>query len=191
MNSKAPAIRRCTECKEYYQPKRYGLKILKQCSEACIDVAIGKNTDKPKQKPKKKPLKKLSKLKKELWDLFSLHQKIVHSEDGESCNCYTCDAPLVIGTSNCQGGHNLSKAGNPNIWFDERCVRPQCNKCNSYYGGMHYEFNERLKQEIGIESWQEMYDNRKLVVKRSRDWYLEKIEYYGQQIKLIKNAKSQ
>jgi hypothetical protein len=42
MNAKLPAIRRCTECKEYYQPIRYGLKVLRQCGKDCIKLFADK-----------------------------------------------------------------------------------------------------------------------------------------------------
>jgi hypothetical protein len=83
----------------------------------------------------------------------------------------------------------MSKAANPNIYFDERAVRPQCYACNINYGGQHVEFCENLKQEIGIESFNEMYESRKLVPKRSRHWYAEQISYYkteGIKIKQVK-----
>lgn len=183
--------RRCKSrtCRALFTPKQTGLSVQKYCNAACeLDDAQMGIVAKPKLKPKKP--KTVASLKKELWPIFSLHQKLVHSGDGEHCNCYTCDARIKIGTSDCQGGHNFSKAGCPNIYWDERCVRPQCNKCNSYYGGMHYEFNERLKQEIGLESWQEMYDNRKQVNKYNRQWFEEKIQYYTAEVKRLKELKT-
>lgn len=184
--------KRCPHCLEMFEPKRNGLAVTKICgSAACVlDAAQNFNAKVAKPKPVKKKPKTLGKLKKELWDVFSLHQKLVHSQDGEWCQCYTCDKPLKIGTSDCHGGHCLSKAGNPNLYFDERSTRPQCYKCNVHYGGMHYEFNERLKQEIGLESWQEMYDNRKQVNKYNRQWFEEKIEYYTAEVKRLKELKN-
>lgn len=176
-------------CRAEFMPKRTGLNVQKYCCAACEldDVQIGVIVN-PKPKPKKP--RTVAALKKELWSIFSLHQKLVYSDDGEHCNCYTCDSRLKIGTSDCQGGHNFSKAACPNIYWDERCVRPQCNKCNSYYGGMHYEFNERLKQEIGLESWEEMYANRKQVNKYSRQWFEDKIQYYKDEVARIKKIKA-
>ena len=184
-------VRNCKSltCRQPFTPKRNGLKVSKFCCTACELDSAESNANVVRKVTPKKP-KTAAMLKKQLWAIFSLHQKLVHSLDGEHCNCYTCDSLLKIGTSDCQGGHNFSKAACPNIYFDERCVRPQCNRCNSYYGGMHYEFNERLKQEIGMESWQEMYANRKLVVKKNRFWYLEKIAYYTSEVARLKVLKS-
>lgn len=139
---------------------------------------------------KKKAQKTIAALKKDLWMIFSLHQKLVHSMDGVWCNCYTCDRPIKIGTRDCQGGHCLSKSGNPNLYFDERAVRPQCNRCNSYYGGMHYEFNENLKQEIGLADWSDMYENRMMLIKKDRHWYVDKIAEYKQRVSAIARLKN-
>lgn len=179
-------------CRCEFMPKRTGLSVQKYCCTACeLDDAQNVGIKKPKPKAKTKPKqRKLSAIKSELWDLFSLHQKLVHSEDGEWCKCYTCDKPIQIGTIDCQGGHAFSKAANPALWFDERAVRPQCSRCNCAEEGNHYIFNERLKQEIGLAAWQDMYDNRKQVRTGGREVYLQKIEYYKAEIDRIKVAKA-
>lgn len=195
--SRVPRQRRCTECKEMFMPKRLGLEVDKQCGFACaieaaLDVSIVSKPkkSKPIPKQKKKALKTAAKLKTELWPIFSLHQKLAHSADGEWCQCYTCDKPLQIGTTNCQGGHCLPKAVYKNLYFDERATRPQCYYCNINLGGMHYDFCERLKQEIGADEFEEMKRTGKDIVKRDRVWYLEKIEYYIAQNKLLKELKN-
>jgi hypothetical protein len=178
------------KCGDIFTPVRRGLKVSKTCGNAGCELDLAERSGNKKPKPKAKKQRKISVLKKELWDWFSLHQKLVYSEDGEWCNCYTCDNPIKIGSTNCQGGHCLSKAANGGLYFDERAVRPQCYYCNINLGGDHYHFNERLKQEIGLQAWQDMYDNRKAVQKRTREWYEEKIHYYKAQCAEIKLAKS-
>lgn len=180
---KEPSPKRCPICKEMYTPKRYGLRLTKCCDK---EKTLTKKTDKPKKKPKQKTV---GKLRLALWDELSLYIKLVHSVDGEWCNCYTCDKPIKIGTINCQGGHCFSKAANGNIYFDERAVRPQCAHCNKAEEGNHYIFNERLKQEIGLAAWNDMYDNRKNLFKKPRGWYIDQIAYYQEQIKIIKQVK--
>ncbi len=184
--------RKCASrtCREIFTPQIRGLRITKHCSAACeLDDAESKGNaiKKPKAKPK---LRKVAAVKNELWELFSLHQKLVHSVDGKWCNCYTCGKLIEIGTIDCQGGHAFSKAANPALWFDERAVRPQCSRCNCAEEGNHYIFNERLKQEIGLAAWNDMYDNRKTLRTESRQIYLDKIAYYKAQIKLIRDARA-
>lgn len=181
-------------CRAEFMPKFSNLKVQKYCCAACeLDDAQNFDAPKPKAKAKPKPKpkqRKVSAIKSELWDLFSLHQKLVHSEDGEWCNCYTCDKPIQIGTIDCQGGHAFSKAANPALWFDERAVRPQCSRCNCAEEGNHYIFNERLKKEIGIPAWQDMYDGRKQIRTGGRQVYLQKIEYYTAEVERLRKAKA-
>lgn len=185
-----PKQKRCAACREPFTPKRIGLKVTKHCGNAGCELDYSQGitkVPKPKAKPK---LRKVSAIKAELWDLFSLHQKLVHSSDGKWCNCYTCDKPIEIGTIDCQGGHAFSKAANPALWFDERAVRPQCSRCNCAEEGNHYIFNERLKQEIGMAAWQDMYDGRKQIRTGGRHIYLQKIEYYKAEVARLKSLKS-
>jgi hypothetical protein len=184
--------KRCLVCREPFTPKRIGntMRMTKHCGNAGCELDYSQGitkAPKPKAKPK---LRKVSVIKAELWDLFSLHQKLVHSSDGKWCNCYTCDKPIEIGTIDCQGGHAFSKAANPALWFDERAVRPQCSRCNCAEEGNHYIFNERLKQEIGMAAWQDMYDGRKQIRTGGRQIYLQKIEYYKAEVARLKALKS-
>lgn len=180
--------KKCTECKDPFTPRRVGLKVIKQCSAACELTYAERSGNKPKKaKPK---VKTAAKLKQELWPLFSLHQKLVHSEDGEWCQCYTCDKPLQIGTTNCQGGHCLPKAAFKNLYFDERAVKPQCYYCNINLGGQHYHFCEKLKLEIGLEAFNDMVAHGKDIVKRDAQWYREQIQYYTAEIARLRHQRN-
>jgi len=176
------------KCRQPFTPQKRGLRITKHCCAACeLDDAEAKGLKPKKVKPKKQ--KTAAQLKKILWPIFSLHQKLVHSVDGKWCNCYTCDAPIEIGSVNNQGGHCLSKAVYKNLYFDERSVRPQCLRCNLHLGGMHYDRCEKLKQEIGVDEFNHMRQHGKDVVKRDSQWYLEQIAYYTRQCEIIREAK--
>lgn len=131
---------------------------------------------------KRKKEKGIAQLKKDLWKLFALYVKKKASEDGEYVNCYTCNAVMKIGTSNCHAGHWLSKKGSSRHYFNEDNVRPQCYRCNINLGGNAPVFERRLKEEIGEEAVEAMYETRLVSIKRSRDWYLEKIEEYKQKL---------
>lgn len=177
-------------CRAEFTPSRKGLSVSKYCCTACeLDDSEANAHLPPKPKKVKSKMRKVSAIKSELWDLFTLHQKLVYSSDGEWCNCYTCDKPIKIGTTDCQGGHAFSKGANGALYFDERAVRPQCSYCNCAEEGNHYIFNERLKQEIGLPAWQHMYDNRKTLRTGSRQVYLDKIAYYGAEIERLKASK--
>lgn len=172
-----PKKRRCTECKAEFQPVKKGLSVSKQCSPKCKKAHIEKFG------------KTAAKLKAELWPIFSLHQKLVHSSDGKTCNCYTCGALLEIGTINCQGGHCLPKSVYKNLYFDERAVRPQCVRCNKNHGGMSYDFMQNLRMELGEEAVDDMIRHGKDVVKRDAKHYSDLIEHYKSEVKKLKGIK--
>lgn len=190
--------KRCKSCKELFTPVKRGLTLSKYCTSSC-ELDDAENVKPKAQKKVTKLILKKSKPKKQktsawlkinkLWPVFSLYQKLVHSVDGEWCNCYTCDKPIQIGTTNCQSGHCVSKAVYKNLYFDERAVRPQCYYCNINLGGMHYDFCLKLKDEIGLDSFSYMIKHGKDIVKRDAKWYLEQIKYYEDQVKKIKLIK--
>ena len=124
----------------------------------------------------KKP-KGVAALKKDLWTVFAKYCKYTRHADGY-VNCFTCDANLQIGTSNCQLGHWLPKGGYPYHYFNEDNVRPQCYHCNINLSGNSEVFRRRLIDEIGIDRLNEIYDTRHTLEKRSAGWYSDKIADY-------------
>jgi hypothetical protein len=132
--------------------------------------------------PKIKKKKGVAKLKKDLWKYFALYIKQKYSVDDGWVRCYTCDASLQIGTSNCQAGHWLPKKGYPVHYFNEDNVRPQCYHCNISLSGNTAVFERKLKDEIGGDKVNEMYESRHESIKRTREWYEEQINYYRGQV---------
>jgi len=116
----------------------------------------------------KKP-KSLTKLKAELWKVFSTYIKFKYSKDGTWCNCFTCGNPIQIGTSNCQGGHYYTKKGYPALYFNENNVRPQCYHCNINLSGNTVIFGENLRAELGNEAVDHLDSIRHQSVKIT--WY--------------------
>jgi hypothetical protein len=130
----------------------------------------------------KKKTKSLSKLKKEFWDIFSLYIKKKYEVEDGWCRCYTCQKPLKIGTSDCQGGHYYTKKGYPSLYFDENNVRPQCFHCNISLSGNAVIFGENLLNEIGFDALEVMKSKRHNLVKLTKVDYIELIEKYKQKL---------
>lgn len=126
----------------------------------------------------KRKKKTISQLKKELWKWFALAMKRARSEDGSYVDCFTCGKPLEIGTSNCHLGHWLPKGGYSGHYFNEHNVRPQCYHCNISLSGNTAVFEYNLRQELGDELVNEIFETRHQSGKRDRQWYEEKIEHY-------------
>lgn len=139
-----------------------------------------KKEGKSPKKTKKQPT--LGKLKTQFWDVFSLYIKKKYTKDG-ILKCYTCGAELVIGTSNCQGGHYYTKKGFPALYFHENNVRTQCYHCNISLGGNVNIFREKLLQEIGEEGIRELDEKRHGQIKITKSEYLNLISIYKEKIK--------
>lgn len=128
---------------------------------------------------KKKKTKGIKQLKADLWRLFTFYIKKKYSHDGEWCSCYTCGRPIRICDSQCCGGHYLNKTAHPVHYFHEDNVRPQCmTPCNGFKEGNSAVFRDRLIEEIGVDKVIELEETKYQEVKRSRDWYLEKINEF-------------
>lgn len=126
----------------------------------------------------------LPKLKSKALDLFAELTKLRAYRDGKMY-CYTCDAPLILKTSNCQLGHYLSRGAYPGLTFHVDNVRLQCYRCNCHLHGNIFEYRERLVNEIGVEEVEKLETSRHVSVKWSRSELLQMIEDYKAEIKIL------
>lgn len=108
----------------------------------------------------------------------SLHLKNKRQNFDGQVTCFTCDAVLVIGTSNCQAGHWLSQRVSQAHVFESDNVRPQCFHCNISLRGNSEVFRRRLQEEIGEDRIEELYRTRSDKIKRTAEWYLSETERY-------------
>ena len=70
--------------------------------------------------------------------------------------CYTCG--VVKDVAYMDSGHYKSRGsrGHSGLYFDERCIRLQCKRCNGFEGGKPAEFREGLVREYGEDVVQEL-----------------------------------
>ena len=129
----------------------------------------------------------IGKLRVKLWRILSRYIRVKYSSDGVNVPCYTCGNNTVIGTSDSQGGHYWAKGGYEALRFDERNIRNQCYRCNEIREGETQIFGMNLLKEIGQEELDDMFNMRKDVCKRSRAWYLEKIDEYKTKLYELEN----
>lgn len=115
-----------------------------------------------------KKAKSISKLKKDLWTVFSKWIK-----ERDNWTCFTCHRKGK--GSGMHAGHFISKSiGGVALYFNEKNVHAQCFNCNINLGGNTYVFG----QELGEETVKELYEIKKKIVKWKPEDYLEKIKYY-------------
>ena len=117
---------------------------------------------------KKKAPKTQAKLKKDLDAIFSKYVRAKYRKE-----CYTCYKKGVT----LQCGHFISRQYLMTRWDENNC-RPQCVGCNIYGNGKPLDFEERLKDDLGIDFVETMKHSRHYSLKVGRVWYREQIEFY-------------
>lgn len=113
--------------------------------------------------------KSLSKLKAELDRVFSLFIR------RNATNCYTCGKQGTPQTLQC--GHFIPRQYLSVRWYENNC-RPQCVGCNIWGKGKFLEFEEKLIQEVGADEVFKMKEERKVLVKLTREFYEREISHY-------------
>jgi hypothetical protein len=117
-----------------------------------------------KQAVKKLKAPSLSKLKKKLWDVFSLY---IRTRD--NFTCFTCGKSkqshpeLVF-----QAGHLFSRIKTA-IIYDEYNVNCQCYSCNTRHSSDPDIYRELFRQVYGQAKYDELYNKRNAVCKRSKN----------------------
>ena len=107
-------------------------------------------------------------LKKELDRVFSIYIRNKFPKE-----CYTCRKTDVT----LQCGHFVTRQYLATRWDENNC-RPQCVGCNMFGGGKPFDFEERLKKELGNDFVEQMKLTRHQSLKLDRNWYKEQIEKY-------------
>lgn len=127
---------------------------------------------------KKTPIPKKSKtskarLERKLWELCKL---IIRKRYGNTC--YTC-SKTGLESFNWHTGHMIAKASLSNyLKYDLRLLRPQCYHCNINLGGMGAEFLRRMEEIEGKDYTQQIFNDRKILIKADEIWFAEKIAEY-------------
>jgi hypothetical protein len=124
-------------------------------------------------------------LKKKALSLFSELTKLRAFRDGKMF-CYTCSAPLVLNSTNCQLGHYLSRGAYPGLTFHVDNSRLQCYRCNCHLHGATVEFREKLILEIGITEVEKLESSRHESVKWSRADFYNMITDFSAEIRMLK-----
>lgn len=124
-----------------------------------------------------KKTKTLSRLKKELDQIFSRYIRWKYAKNG-TVQCYTCSTRKPVKEMQC--GHWISRTSLATRFSEDNC-RPQCVGCNMFNQGRLDVFTVNLiKEGIDIVKLQQ---SKYQVLKVDRIWYESKIEYYKQKLK--------
>lgn len=119
--------------------------------------------------------KPISKLRKELWKLFSL---FIRQRDG--FKCFTCGK---VGTgSQIHSGHFITGATcSAELYFDETNVHAQCYHDNINLSGNWVVYEKRMIDKYGKEHVDNLKLRRTLEMGRKvpSEWYEAKIKHYA------------
>lgn len=183
---------RCKNCKDKFTAKFF---LQKYCMEK--DECIKAFTDNHKATKEKTDAKEWSKEKKERKEALMSHSEwlkllqvtfntFIRTRDAkEPCiSCGTTKQNIKY-----DAGHFFSVGAFPAVRFDEDNVWRQCsNNCNIHLSANIVNYRPRLIEKVGIERFEALeYRARNTNLKLSIPEIKEKIKYYKQKIKQLKN----
>jgi hypothetical protein len=172
--------RKCLVCKDKFTPKN-STQIV--CNPACaVEYMKNKKIKDWKKEKKEIKVKLMSKS-----DYLNILQKVfntyIRMRDKDK-NCISCDKKLV--GNNVNASHFFSVGAYPNLRFNEDNVHSSCISCNQHKHGNQKEYDLRLPNRIGIESYNKLLQDRNKPLKISIDEVKELIEIYKQKTKELK-----
>jgi hypothetical protein len=132
-------------------------------------------------------VKTISKLKKELDNVFSLYIRLRDATPEGSVQCFTCSR-ISHYKSGMQNGHFQSRRHHSTRWNETNC-QVQCVKCNMYEQGEQFRFGLGLDGKYGEGTSEELEFLARTIMKVSRIDYEEKISYYKDLVDKIKKEK--
>ena len=134
-------------------------------------------------------MKTISKLKKELDKYFSLFIRLRSANEYGYCQCFTCGKVGHYKTGGMQNGHFQSRKHLATRFSEDGNCEVQCIKCNIFDSGQQYLFSLRLDEKYGGGTSEELEYLARTIHNVSRVEYEEKISYYKNLVKNLKEEK--
>jgi hypothetical protein len=131
-------------------------------------------------------MKTISKLKKELDKWFSLFIRLKNSNDYGVAECFTCGK--LDSFKYLQNGHFQSRKFLATRFSEVNC-QVQCAGCNVFRFGEQYKFSVNLNIKYGEGTAEKLQQEARQIIKISRIDYEERISYYKNIVKNLKNEK--
>ena len=122
----------------------------------------------------KKKLKTISRLKKDLDQVFSLYIRWRDS-DGTGGNCISCENYIPIEDAQC--GHLISRRHQNTRWEEEN-ANLQCMPCNVWRRGNVAYYMRNLEEKIGRKAVDEVIEKSKQIKQFKRSELEELLEFY-------------
>jgi len=149
---------KCKGCgKVYYRPRS---SLNGRGSSFCTKNCMNEYQKKKYYKNKKKGKSTNSKMKKQLWDIFS--QYIRQRDKGVCISCGKVDYWRKT-----DAGHYIPRTAGMSLYFDERNVNCQCTYCNGWMHGNLSKYAIALMKKYGKGILEELDEKRKTVLRIS------------------------
>jgi hypothetical protein len=116
---------------------------------------------------------------KKLWKVFSEYVRRNGANKDGMNECYTCYT--IKHWKQLHAGHFVTRTAKA-VKFDEQNVKPQCPNCNAFQGGMSWAFGQRLDEEYGEGTAENLEAQRHSIIKRKPSDYQELISYYEEKL---------
>jgi 5-methylcytosine-specific restriction endonuclease McrA len=126
-------------------------------------------------------------LKRKLWETFSVYIRLRDSDGKGYCRCISCGE--VKPYKEMDAGHFIPKSRGLSIYFYEDNVHAQCRQCNTFQHGNLYKYGKALEGKIGDKAIKEIEKLSKTIRKFTLAEYQGLIDYYKDQIDVLKTIK--
>lgn len=134
----------------------------------------------------KKPKTDNQKLEAKLWEIFSIFIRLRDTDNDGNGKCFTCRKPLHWSKGDC--GHGIGrqhKATKFNEWNNHL----QCKHCNGFEEGRKDLYKTEMDKKYGPQTWDKMELASRQTADFSAPLLKNNIEYYTEQVRLLKESK--
>lgn len=129
---------------------------------------------------------KRKRLRDNLDKVFSEFIRLRDSDSNGMVRCCTCEKPHHW--QEVDNGHGITRGDYSTRWEEHNCMA-QCKRCN-LRGGEQFIFSQEVDRRFGKGEWDRLMQKRHEIFKVPLDWYQEKIDYYKEEVKKLKEAKN-
>lgn len=182
MNITEKKLIKCRKCKSYFEPiYRKGIIL----SRLCLSCLSAKARERVKTDKLRETIELKEKLKtKSQWlnDLQKIFNEFIRLRDKNKI-CISCGKPL---RGKYDAGHYFTVGAYPNIRFNEDNVHGQCVECNQHKHGNITEYSLYLPKRIGQERFDKLLEERNNPLSMTIPEIQEKIKYYKEKVKQLK-----
>jgi len=114
---------------------------------------------------------------------FSKYVRLSNADDNGMVNCFTCGV-CQKWNDRIDAGHFQTRSKYSTRW-DEMNVKPQCKRCNMTNGGQQYLFGQRLDEEYGKGTADQILFKSNQLAKFSTAELQEMIKDYKAKVKAL------